>query len=163
MTTLRGIAYLTRSRKRSSSLDSAKDGRPLAMTHKVDAVFTDKVPDKTLTDAKATWNSDQCQLFEDGQPDPNIFIDHLKRYYPKYKNNIRYIGRGIFAINKNDIYYIVAESHIDDMRVTDFLEDTDCAGQFPSFADIKSYYLKIHIYNDLKPDKDFIWLYLKIN
>jgi len=96
----------------------------------------------------------------EGLPEPDLFIETLQRYYPKYKDDIIYIGRGIFAIKfcylNDETYYIIGEVNSERMDTEDFLNGTDIAEKFKEFKDIVAFTLNVYIYDPLQPDVDDI-------
>lgn len=114
------------------------------------------VADSFHREAAVEWTNENPQMRRtwEGLPKPAPFVKALKGYYPDYKDDIIYIGRGIIALIKGDKYYIIGEVTSEKMDVEDFLEDTNLAEQFSEFNDIVSYILTVYIYNKLKPNMD---------
>ena len=89
-------------------------------------------------------------------PKPKVFLKTLQEYYPKYKNKIIYIGRGIFAVKlgldpSNEVYYIIGEVNSERMETEDFLNDTNVTVQFEEFKELVAFTLNVYIYDILEP------------
>lgn len=124
------------------------------MIHQTNAVYAPvEEASGYFNDCENDWNSDGMEVTWEGLPDPEKHLKRIKEYYPEHKNNIKYMGRGIIVLDDNELYYIVGEIESSDLAIESFLSDTNMDEIFSDWLDVKTFNMKVYIYDKLKPKK----------
>ena len=125
------------------------------MTHSSNAVYMPtEDASHVLNEGEPEWTSEAMESTWEGLPDPAAHMKRIGQYYPEHKNNIIYIGRGIIVINDNGLYYIVGEIDSSSIELEAFLTDSNIDKVFAEWKNVRTYCMKVYIYNKLKPSID---------